>query len=778
MAEKTVKVNIKTTADTRGVKEAKQGIQDIGAESGKTTSEGSKGFEAFGGKIAKAGVIAAAVVITIKKVADTVGDLVAAYAEQELVETRLAAAVKNNPLLNGQAISNLKAFASELQGGSIFGDEAIIQQEQFLAGLGLSEERIRAVMSAAVDLASTGVMSLDAATRNLAKTFSGMTGELGEAIPTLRGLTQEELKAGKAVELIKIQFGGMAETVAGTAKGAIEQFTNAFGDLKETLGGTLITFVQPLIEGFTDLVQKITDTINASQAQKAAQKGATADLDLQLQVVENTRRAIARQQAAVEDINRAYDEGIVQQVAGAKDARVLAQERLDILKDQLIFQLRNVEVLRQQAELENQVNEAERERLAKLDAQQKYREWLEGHYGKTLDFQIQALTIELKRAKENLAIADATDWDYRMLSEIVPMLEKQLELLRKSGEEAETVAENVKTLYDTVMGDAEKAIAQQTSAIMAYYQVLDKIDFAKQTGAYNLLEALYKAKATLEAMLGLKGSVGVDAATPQAPLDFQTMVSDYASTFAEAMASGGNGAPEIIAEDTFGGLMEVIGPLIDQFLPLITSLASVNALLNPLTTIFTAMMEILGPLINQALAPLVGILVIVGQVLAAVLTPVLERLTPVIKFIAEAFVWLYNNAIMHFANGLILIFNIIYNATVAVANGFIWLYNLFVGKKKEKDYLEYKDVRSGMLEKINIDDLYAAGEDYMGPDAVGAPTGSNTSVQRVPDIYISQYFQGPVIGEGGMIEIGRFTVDAIDEYIGAGGPVHWNEVPA
>lgn len=230
-----------------GVDSAKRGISGLGEATQKTANIM---------KAALAGISLVAITKGIQKVTQL-------YAEQQKVEIRLQAAVKNNPMLNGGAAKRLTEYASALQQSSVYGDEAIIQQQSMLAALGLAEDQINAVMEASIDLASSGMMSLESATRNIAKSFSGMTGELGEAIPALRDLTAEELKAGKAVDLIKQQFGGMGQAMANSFEGQVQQMKNTIGDIGETIGGALapigsaiITSLKPALDGiarwFTD----------------------------------------------------------------------------------------------------------------------------------------------------------------------------------------------------------------------------------------------------------------------------------------------------------------------------------------------------------------------------------------------------------------------------------------------------------------------------------------------------------------------------------------------
>jgi hypothetical protein len=57
-----------------------------------------------------------------------------------------------------------------------------------------------------------------------------------------------------------------------------------------------------------------------------------------------------------------------------------------------------------------------------------------------------------------------------------------------------------------------------------------------------------------------------------------------------------------------------------------------------------------------------------------------------------------------------------------------------------------------------------------GSSYSGSNTGSNTSVQQM-NINIYQYYNGPVIGEGGMEQVGEFLSRALEAYVGSGGRV-------
>ena len=104
-----------------------------------------------------------------------------------------------------------------------------------LAASGRTESEIMKIMSAALDASASGAISLDSAVQGLNMSYSGSIGMLGRQLPMLKNLTAEELKEGKAVEMVAQAYNGMAaKTAMATGTGA--QLKNALGDLREELG--------------------------------------------------------------------------------------------------------------------------------------------------------------------------------------------------------------------------------------------------------------------------------------------------------------------------------------------------------------------------------------------------------------------------------------------------------------------------------------------------------------------------------------------------------------
>jgi len=209
------KVNIKVT--TEGATKAKQ---EIGGLSGSIN------------KMGKAVGIATTAYFGARGLISGLSSVITLAAEQELAEKKLSTAL-------GKTSTELLKQASALQKTTRFGDEATIAQMAFLASIGFTEQRIQGLIPVAMDLAEATGMSLESAVRNLAKTFSGLQGELGEQIGALKDLTAEELKAGDALKVISDLMGGSAQENAKTLSVKLEQTKNAVSDAGESLGELL-----------------------------------------------------------------------------------------------------------------------------------------------------------------------------------------------------------------------------------------------------------------------------------------------------------------------------------------------------------------------------------------------------------------------------------------------------------------------------------------------------------------------------------------------------------
>ena len=286
-------------------------VIEKGAKKAQRNIKGLTG--SLSGLATKASLAAAGGVVLFKGLQS----LTNAAAEQELQEKKLAQALGSNT-------DALLKQAGALQQTSRFGDEAIIQQQAYLASIGLSEKQIKEMIPVTLDLAAATGMSLESAVKNTAKTLSGMTGELGESVGSLKELTAEELKAGKGIEVMRKMFKGAAEVETQTFTGSVDQMKNALGDAAEAIGSLLIPLLLPLTKGLKFAAEGVVALVDGAKSLFKVLTGdeeegdinnlgkSVEDLGIKLQKVQKPQldylKTIEKQKGAQTDLNKLTDE--------------------------------------------------------------------------------------------------------------------------------------------------------------------------------------------------------------------------------------------------------------------------------------------------------------------------------------------------------------------------------------------------------------------------------------------------------------------------------------
>jgi len=189
----------------------------------------------------------------------------------------LNAALRQNGVFSLVASEELREFASELQRVTKFGDEATLEQLAFAQSMGASISQSKQIVKAAADMSAALGMDFNSAVRNITKTLGGLKGELGEAIPALGALTQEQLRSGAAIDLVANMFAGQAQAATQTFSGRVTQLSNSWGDLLEEVGSfvtksplvnTAIETVAKAVRGLTNLITEDTSTEKLDELQK------------------------------------------------------------------------------------------------------------------------------------------------------------------------------------------------------------------------------------------------------------------------------------------------------------------------------------------------------------------------------------------------------------------------------------------------------------------------------------------------------------------------------
>lgn len=244
MAKQKVTVKIKGEETVgKASKKAKAGLQDLD-KSSKNISAGM--------------VVAwAAAAVAIAAIGKAVSAAVDAYREQEQAEARFRGALMATgaeATISAQAMFD---YAAELQRVTLFGDEATISAMALLQSLAdVGEKGLKEVMPLIQDFSVAMGVDLNTAASLVGKTLGSSTNALTRYGVEIDMTGTKEEKLARLTAALDEKFGGMAETVADTATGAMTQLTNAMGDLREEGGRAIAQFMEPAVRWLTEMVQE------------------------------------------------------------------------------------------------------------------------------------------------------------------------------------------------------------------------------------------------------------------------------------------------------------------------------------------------------------------------------------------------------------------------------------------------------------------------------------------------------------------------------------------
>lgn len=251
--------------------ESKKSIKDYTDTSKKKSQELTNQFDKMFTKAAfKAAVFNQALSLGVRGIGFLIGQMKAGVdsaIEYEKTTLQLTATIEGLGLSSERWVGILQRQAAELQNVAGINDETIRQYQTMALNAGTSADKVDDLMRAAIRLSNAFGMDLQSAIRNLIKTQAGMTGELGEAIPWIRDLTKEQLKAGDAIDLVNEKLDTQLTTLTEGTAGARQGLILAWGDFTEALGKAAVGG-----EGFND-VMRATSLVLSDLAQSIERHG-------------------------------------------------------------------------------------------------------------------------------------------------------------------------------------------------------------------------------------------------------------------------------------------------------------------------------------------------------------------------------------------------------------------------------------------------------------------------------------------------------------------------
>ena len=202
---------------------------------------------------------------------------------QAKAETKVATALKSTGNQVGYNLDQLKAYASELQSKTIFGDETILNDvtTRLLAFTNITGDNFKRTQQMALDMSTALEMDLGSAATMLGKALDDPIGKMSALSRAGINFTDEQkamvkqlvetgdtAKAqGVILDALEQKFGGQAEAAAKVGMGALKQLKNSWGDFLEQIGNTLTPFINKIaaflgrivsmLQGMSPTMQKV-----------------------------------------------------------------------------------------------------------------------------------------------------------------------------------------------------------------------------------------------------------------------------------------------------------------------------------------------------------------------------------------------------------------------------------------------------------------------------------------------------------------------------------------
>lgn len=618
-----------------------------------------------------------AIIQVFQSIKATADKLENAWAVQEESVALLNSTLKATGATAWTSSKAIQDMASEFQSFTKYGDEATIAMQNVLLGFkNIKGDNFKDASLQILNMATVMKMDLTSAAQAVGKA-------LDDPINGIDSLSRQGFKFSKdqkamlkamvetgdiagaqkiILDELATTYGGAAEAAGQTGTAIKERLKNALGDLNEEMGRAITDSLTPIRRKFLELAEAVAKNTKAANDLRDALKVEGTELDT---IDDKLTRERAQLKALEDSRQYAYDVSVVDKAIKAQEEYIKSLEAQKIAQE-------NADRIRASA--------AAREAAVqgKIAADAKRQADINAARGEVQAKYAQTIAEIARQEKAGMITADDA---------------------ARSRQDA--LKSEIDGLVDLI--NTEKL------GVGATTKLLDE-----ETAAYvRNAEAMDKATASAE-RLALKRSLytgASDRVRAGGTMTEPTSV-DRPAREPTGMLFGGEMA----------GLAK-IGEALEPLVDLIGNLESLDAVLNPLNTIFEGMMEVLGPVIDDMLAPLVGILVTVGQTIGQILAPALQILMPIIEMVSKLFVQLYNGIVVPVGNAIIMFFNKIYNAIAGIINWIVGIINSTFGWAGVNiGGVALKGESEGTLSAISYESLKATGASFTA--------GSGTSLEE------------------------------------------------
>lgn len=655
----------------------------------------------------------------------TVGEFINSYAEAERSLNALKAAIDISPKVDTSALESLTGFASQLQGMAGISDDTTISLSAMLISTGRTAEETIDILKLAADYSAATGRAYQSSVEQINKTFGGAARELGQYFPELKDLTEEQMAAGGAIDVLKEKFGGFTEKMAGSASTSINKFNETWGDMKEALGEAIMPTIQPVLEWLVTFLNDPVIPLLKSFA------------PIVQEVFENAEKFITDLKPAVEPILKWFGEVWTKTIGpNIKSIGTILKETLN-----LVSGIINGDWARVWDSLKNAVT---------------------------------AVVDMIKRAFQ--PIIDAVNTVIEGIQKAIGWLggnKKQNpnivngKYVDPNTGKTYTYDENTDLYYKDGKWQKVPGYAKGTSGALPGVALVG--EKGPELVIFNGGETVIPNN-DLPLVAKTLGIPGYAAGTLRG------------GSSAEGSDSGGgvNFVMPDLLDEIIGGLAGSLGELMSALGPFGNMIAGMNPLLAILLPVIEGFVAVMAPVIQSVLAPLMDALTQLGVVLAQTLLPIIDLLSPVINLIANILMTVFAPVLQILAPiiqllaailqpfiGVITLLAKVFTVLMApvqwLADLFSWMgdvlqtfaWNIMHPFRQQSGPGSfYSDAFSGLSDRLAAIDALAANNQTISSavSSSTASTASQSASYRTQQITINIYQQAPVVGSGGMDE--------------------------
>jgi hypothetical protein len=258
MATNTVQLGIDVL-----VKDATKAIE--GFE--KNTSSSLKSIQS-GFNMLKAAAVAAVGFVAGRELIRGIEAVTEAAAEEQKNIQKLNTALAISGEYSLAASRDMRAFAESIKETTTYDDDAIVSVLTLAKSFGLTNEQAKLATKAAVEFAAATGKDLDSSITAVAASFNGMTKGIAKYSPEIKKLTQAQLEAGGAAEILIKNLGGSAAGQLNTFDGALTQVSKSFDDFKKALGRVIVDnpIFMGIMKTFGDIFKELAKSVDENKS--------------------------------------------------------------------------------------------------------------------------------------------------------------------------------------------------------------------------------------------------------------------------------------------------------------------------------------------------------------------------------------------------------------------------------------------------------------------------------------------------------------------------------